>query len=48
MRFQLPVINLETGRCSARPMVGYIDLRSEGDGTLVDFKNSARTHSADA
>ena len=42
LRFQLPLINPDTGEVLAVPLLGYIDL-IESDGTLVDFKNSART-----
>src|SRR5262249_59992535 len=42
LRFQLPFINPDTGEVLPVPMLGFIDL-IEADGTLVDFKNSART-----
>lgn len=42
LRFQLPLINPETGEVLDVPILGFIDL-IEADGTLVDFKNSART-----
>ena len=41
LRFQLPFINPDTGEVLPVPMLGFIDL-IETDGTLVDFKNSAR------
>lgn len=42
LRFQLPLINPTTGEVLALPLRGYIDL-VEGDGTVTEFKNSART-----
>lgn len=41
LAFSLPLANPETGEVLDVPMKGYIDL-IEGDGTLVDFKNSVR------
>ena len=42
LAFQLPLINPETGEVLDVPVKGYIDLVEE-DGTVVEFKNSAKT-----
>lgn len=42
LAFQLPLVNPETGEVLPAPVRGYIDL-VEADGTVTEFKNSART-----
>ncbi len=42
LQFHLPLINPLTGEVLEIPIKGYVDLVEE-DGTVVEFKNSART-----